>query len=334
LPAWPAIAAARITATADSASTVARRSGPAAESGVPSGEAAVPSGEAAVPFLDAVPAAAGAPPVATSGYIAHASSTNSGPASGSVAPPAKTPPSPCARTQYTRLSTIATPRKSRGRHPAATATPISADRNASASAIVTPLPAAAAAALPCNRVSHENPEVAPRIASRVAFALLLAPFSHRQAIASHSTAHIVFAPLTPSRPPGRSVGHATSPTRPYNNTAPGAPVSGCAMFARTIPSPSPNHHTISTHANEAASAGLTVRRDSSPRPTRTWVRANSVFHSRRSPTAIRAPQSMLVASHPGCPIAPAVNCPTKSFEYMNDWNCRPPSSSQSSPSTV
>jgi hypothetical protein len=107
------------------------------------------------------------------------------------------------------------------------------------------------------------------------------------------------------------------------------------MFAKTMPSPSPNHQTISTHTNDALSAaGLAARRHSNARPIATWVDANRVFHSTRSAPANRTDQPMLLASHPGCPVALAARSWTKPFEYMNDWNCRPPSSSQISPSTV
>ena len=64
---------------------------------------------------------------------------------------------------------------------------------------------------------------------------------------------------------------------PYRSTAPGAPVSGFAMFMNNIPNASPNHHTTSAHTNETASAGLTVRRYKRPRPINTWVTANSVL---------------------------------------------------------
>ena len=52
---------------------------------------------------------------------------------------------------------------------------------------------------------------------------------------------------------------------------------GLATFANNIPNASPNHQTMNTHTNEAASASLTVGRKRIPRPIATWVRANRVF---------------------------------------------------------
>ena len=43
----------------------------------------------------------------------------------------------------------------------------------------------------------------------------------------------------------------------YRSTAPGAPVSGSAVPANSIPNPSLNHHTPNAHAKDTASAGLT-----------------------------------------------------------------------------
>ena len=64
-------------------------------------------------------------------------------------------------------------------------------------------------------------------------------------------------------------------------TAPGAPLTGLAAPVSTIPSPSPNHHTPSDQATEAASATRTVGRQAIPMPSSSWIVANIVFSSTR-----------------------------------------------------
>ena len=62
-------------------------------------------------------------------------------------------------------------------------------------------------------------------------------------------------------------------------TAPGAPLTGLARPVSTIPSPSPNHHTPSDQAIEAASAVRTVGRQAIPIPSSTWTVAKIAFSS-------------------------------------------------------
>ena len=64
-------------------------------------------------------------------------------------------------------------------------------------------------------------------------------------------------------------------------TAPGAPLSGLAAPLSTPPSPSPNHHTPSDQAIEAASATRTVGRNAMPRPISSWIVAKIVLSSTR-----------------------------------------------------
>lgn len=63
----------------------------------------------------------------------------------------------------------------------------------------------------------------------------------------------------------------------YRIAAPGAPESGLLIDMNNIPNPSPNHHTSSDQANDAASASLTVRRFSRPTPIQICSNANSVL---------------------------------------------------------
>ncbi|MGO9902820.1 MAG: hypothetical protein ACLP0J_24725 [Solirubrobacteraceae bacterium] len=60
-------------------------------------------------------------------------------------------------------------------------------------------------------LSQLIPDGAALIALWIAFALLLGASSHSQAIRSHSAAHAVRAPRTPSSPQGRSLGHTIAP---------------------------------------------------------------------------------------------------------------------------
>jgi hypothetical protein len=64
-------------------------------------------------------------------------------------------------------------------------------------------------------------------------------------------------------------------------TAPGAPLTGLASPVSTIPSPSPNHHTPSAQAIEAASATRTAGRHAIPMPSSTWMVAKIAFSSTR-----------------------------------------------------
>ena len=62
-------------------------------------------------------------------------------------------------------------------------------------------------------------------------------------------------------------------------TAPGAPLTGLALLVSTIPSPSPNHHTPSAQAMEAASATRTVGRHAIPIASSSWMVAKIEFSS-------------------------------------------------------
>ena len=62
-------------------------------------------------------------------------------------------------------------------------------------------------------------------------------------------------------------------------TAPGAPLTGLALLVSTIPSPSPNHHTPSAQAIEAASASRTVGRHAIPIASSSWMVAKIEFSS-------------------------------------------------------
>ena len=128
-------------------------------------------------------------------------------------------------------------------------------------------------------LSQLIPDGAALIRSWVAFALLFGAISHSHPISTHRIAHAVRAPRTPSNPPGRPLGHTIAPMIAYSSTAPGAPVSGLAIFMNSIPNASPNHHTTNAHANETASAGLTVRRDRIPTPIATCTRPAMVLNS-------------------------------------------------------
>ena len=48
---------------------------------------------------------------------------------------------------------------------------------------------------------------------------------------------------------------------------------------KSWPRPSPKNQTPRTQKNETARAGRTVRRNSSPRPIATWMRAKKVFQT-------------------------------------------------------
>src|ERR1700733_2853569 len=141
-----------------------------------------------------------------------------------------------------------------------TAHAIASDRPARTNAIASPLPLVAVVAQFCTVLSQLMPDGAAWIAPEIALALLLGASSHSQAISTHSPPQARRAPRTPSRPPGRPPGQAIAPISAYRATAPGAPVSGAAMVMNSIPNASPNHHTISTQANDRTRAGLTVRR--------------------------------------------------------------------------
>src|SRR5205807_6644531 len=104
------------------------------------------------------------------------------------------------------------------------------------------------------------------MAPDVALAVLFGARSHSHAITSHRAAHVVLAPRSPSRPPGRWVGHTSSPMIAYSRIAPGAPVSGLAVLLNRNPNASALHHTISDQANDSASAPFTVGRYRRPSP--------------------------------------------------------------------
>jgi len=64
------------------------------------------------------------------------------------------------------------------------------------------------------------------------------------------------------------------------------------------------------------------------------VIANIVFQRSRLPVAIPVAQLIGNETQCGCPDLVAVSIWMKPCEYINDWNCRPASSNQTSPSTV
>src|ERR1700693_224558 len=103
----------------------------------------------------------------------------------------------------------------------------------------------------------------------VAFAVLFGARSHSHAMTSHRAVQVVLAPRSPRSPPGRLVGHTSSPMIAYSNTAPGAPVSGLAVLLNSNPNASPLHHTMSDQAKDNASAPFTVGRYSRPSPMMT-----------------------------------------------------------------
>jgi hypothetical protein len=66
-----------------------------------------------------------------------------------------------------------------------------------------------------------------------------------------------------------------------------------------MPNPSPSHHTTVAHTNDTASAGLTVRRDSSPRPMAICTSANNVLNNTCWECIVFAAQLTLSATHGG-----------------------------------
>ena len=107
------------------------------------------------------------------------------------------------------------------------------------------------------------------------------------------------------------------------------------MPIRIIPKPSPNHHTTSAQTKEASSAGRAVRRNSRPSPIPTCTSANNVFHNVRLCPAKCAAERIGRPIHDGCPSAlGSITSLRKPFEYINDWNCKAPSSSQIKPSVI
>src|ERR1700716_4042759 len=123
-----------------------------------------------------------------------------------------------------------------------------------------PWPAAAVAMLCWRLLSHPAPEGALLMASDVALAVLFGARSQSQAMTSHRAAHVVRAPRSPRRPPGRSVGHTNRPMIAYSRTAPGAPVSGLAVLLNRNPKASALHHTMSDQAKDSESAAFTAGR--------------------------------------------------------------------------
>ena len=111
-------------------------------------------------------------------------------------------------------------------------------------------------------------------------------------------------------------------------TAPGAPLTGLALPVSTIPSPSPNHHTPSAQAIEAASASAhraAARRSPSPAAPGWWRRSRSaarVMLDERGVPADRAGDDARVAGRRA-----RQHRRLNALENMNDWYCSTPSSS-------
>ena len=60
-------------------------------------------------------------------------------------------------------------------------------------------------------------------------------------------------------------------------TAPGPPATALSGVASTPPRPSPSHHTASDQAIDAPSATRTVGRQAMPRPSSSWMVANTAL---------------------------------------------------------
>ena len=146
---------------------------------------------------------------------------------------------------------------------------IMASATASTTEAASPCWSSAAAAWFSSPVTQPgSPPVMATIMSCSACGARFAGVSAKYARLPHNTSHSSRAAAAPTAraatngavTPARPAGHSSTASSAYKITAPGPPVTGFALPLSTPPRPSPNHHTPSDHAIEAASATRTVGR--------------------------------------------------------------------------
>ena len=106
-------------------------------------------------------------------------------------------------------------------------------------------------------------------------------------------------------------------------------------LVRIPPSPSPNHQTATDHTTDAPSAASTVRGQSIPRASRSWIVAKTVLYNTRWWSMTWAAHVTGWATTPGLPAAVgSMISVTKDLENMYGWYWRAASSSHTTPRPI